>query len=68
MRFLSFVFFFIFSTHFIYAQEGRSQLNITVYNENNKELEGASITVDQSSVTTDNNGNANNLSSINNFE
>lgn len=59
MRFLSFVFFFIFSTHFIYAQEGRSQLNITVYNENNKELEGATITVDQSSVTTDNNGNAN---------
>ncbi|AZA51995.1 carboxypeptidase regulatory-like domain-containing protein [Chryseobacterium sp. G0201] len=59
MRFLSFVFFFIFSTHFIYAQEGRSQLNITVYTENNKELEGASIAVDQSSVTTDNNGNAN---------
>lgn len=58
IRFLSFAFFLIFSTQFIYAQNEKSQLNITILKENNKELEGASITIDKTSVITDYNGNA----------
>uniref|UniRef100_UPI00321AC724 carboxypeptidase-like regulatory domain-containing protein n=1 Tax=Chryseobacterium sp. TaxID=1871047 RepID=UPI00321AC724 len=57
-RSLLFVFFFIFSIQFIQAQNEKSQLNITVFDENNKELRGASITVNQTSLTTDKNGNA----------
>lgn len=59
IRSLSFIFFFIFSIPFFYAQDDHSQLNITVLNENNKELRGASITIDQLSLTTDKNGTAN---------
>lgn len=59
VRFLSFVFFFIFTTQLINAQEGKSQLNITVYNNDQKELSGVSISIGNNSITTDNNGNAN---------
>ncbi|WP_292009781.1 TonB-dependent receptor plug domain-containing protein [Chryseobacterium sp.] len=56
IRFLSFVFFFLFSTQLIYAQDERIQLNITVHNENNVGLKGASVIVDGSdpSITNSN--------------
>lgn len=44
-------------TQLAYAQEDRSQLNITVQDENNKALQGATVTIDNSTLTTDNNGN-----------
>ncbi|MDM1554620.1 MULTISPECIES: TonB-dependent receptor plug domain-containing protein [Chryseobacterium] len=56
-RSLLFVFFFIFSLQFIQAQNEKSQLNITVFDENNKELRGASVSINQTSLTTDKNGN-----------
>ncbi|MBP2619421.1 TonB-dependent receptor plug domain-containing protein [Chryseobacterium jejuense] len=55
-RSLLFVFFFIFSVQMVQAQNEKSQLNITVFDENNKELEGASVTINQTSLTTDKNG------------
>jgi hypothetical protein len=55
-RSLLFVFFFIFSIQLIQAQNEKSQLNITVFDENNKELEGASVTISQISLITDKNG------------
>lgn len=58
IRFLSFVFFFIFCIQTIYAQDGKLQLNITIYNEKNTGLEGASIIIGQSSTSTDSNGKA----------
>ncbi|AZA77842.1 TonB-dependent receptor [Chryseobacterium sp. G0186] len=56
-RSLFFVFFFIFSIQFIQAQDEKSPLNITVFDENNKELGGASVIINQTSLTTDKNGN-----------
>ncbi|MFP3833265.1 TonB-dependent receptor plug domain-containing protein [Chryseobacterium sp. SIMBA_028] len=56
-RSLFLVFFFIFSIQFIHAQDEKSQLNITVFDENNKELGGASVTINRTSLTTDKNGN-----------
>lgn len=56
-RSLLFVFFFIFSLQFVKAQNENSQLQITVFDENNKELKGASVTINQTSLTTDKNGN-----------
>lgn len=44
-------------TQLAYAQEDKSQLNITVQDENNKALQGATVTIDNSTLTTDNNGN-----------
>lgn len=58
IRFLSFAFFFIFCTQFVYAQDEKSQLNITVFNEKNQEIPGASIIVDHLSASTDQNGSA----------
>ncbi|SHG59154.1 TonB-dependent receptor [Chryseobacterium vrystaatense] len=58
IRFLSFAFFFIFCTQFVYAQDEKSQLTITVFNEKNQEIPGASITVDHLSASTDKNGSA----------
>ncbi|MDH6250843.1 ferric enterobactin receptor [Chryseobacterium sp. H1D6B] len=56
IRFLSLVIFSIFSMQLIEAQE-KSQLNISVYNENNTGLEGASISIDQaSSIITNSDG------------
>ena len=55
-RSLLFVFFFIFSIQLIQAQNEKAQLNITVFDENNKELEGASVTISQISLITDKNG------------
>ncbi|MGE8434383.1 TonB-dependent receptor [Chryseobacterium joostei] len=55
-RSLFLVFFFIFSIQRIHAQDEKSQLNITVFDENNKELGGASVTINQTSLTTDKNG------------
>ncbi|MCW3160029.1 TonB-dependent receptor [Chryseobacterium oryctis] len=57
-RFLPFVFFFILSTQVIYAQDEKSLLNVTVYNQNNQELGGTSIIINQISATTDNKGTA----------
>lgn len=56
-RSLFFVFILLFSIQFVQAQSEKSQLNITVFDENNKELGGASVTIDQTSLTTDKNGN-----------
>lgn len=55
-RSLLFIFFFIFCTQFVQAQTEKSQLNITVFDENNKELGGASVTINQNSLVTDKNG------------
>ncbi|PQA95682.1 hypothetical protein B0A69_04720 [Chryseobacterium shigense] len=52
IRFLSFAFFFIFCTQFVHAQDEKSQLNIRVFNEQNKELAEAIITINQISKTT----------------
>lgn len=57
-KLLPFAFFFMLSTPLIYAQSEKQQLIITVFNENNKELNGASVTVDGISATTDKNGTA----------
>lgn len=56
-RSLLFVFLFIFSVQFVQAQNEKSQLNVTIFDENNKELKGASVTINQTSLTTDKNGN-----------
>lgn len=56
-RSLLFVFFFIFGAQSLQAQHEKNQLNITVFDENNKELKGASVTINKTSLTTDKNGN-----------
>ncbi|MDR2234916.1 MAG: TonB-dependent receptor plug domain-containing protein [Chryseobacterium sp.] len=55
-RFLPFAFFLMLGSPLVYAQTEKQQLNITVFNENNKELDGASVTIDGISVKTDKNG------------
>lgn len=58
IRFLSLVFFLFFGTQFLFAQNEKLQLNISVNNDINKGLGEASIRTGSLSATTDNNGQA----------
>lgn len=58
-RFLYFAFLLLFSTQSLYAQDEKSSVSIKVLNESNKELSGVSVSIDESTVTTDKEGNTN---------
>lgn len=57
IKYLSIAIILLGGTQLAYAQEDQSQLNLTVQDENKKALKGATIIVDNSTLTTDNNGN-----------
>lgn len=57
IKYLSIAIILLGGTQLVYAQENQSQLNLTIQDENKKALKGATIIVDNSTLTTDNNGN-----------